>query len=248
MKKLLTILLTLFLFSSAYAEARVVDKLEYRDGVAYAVGESEGFSGKLVTTYSNGKKETEINYQDGKQEGLDIWWWRNGNKGRESNYKNGKLNGLETEWYKGGIKQIETNYKDGEKHGLETRWNRNSVKQRETNYTAKQVININISQVVEEQITLLGSEADLNHLDVSEVTDMAGLFEWSDFNGDISKWDVSNVTNMSEMFKSSQFKGDLSKWGISNVTDMSGMFSSAFAFAFDLGFSNFILSSSFPFL
>jgi antitoxin component YwqK of YwqJK toxin-antitoxin module len=74
MKKLLTILLTLFLFGSAYAEVRVVDKLEYRDGIAYAVGESEGFSGKLATTYSNGKKETEINYKNGKQEGLDIWW------------------------------------------------------------------------------------------------------------------------------------------------------------------------------
>ena len=51
-----------------------------------------------------------------------------------------------------------------------------------------------IMKIVEEQITILGSEADLNHLDVSEVTNMASLFEWSDFNGDISKWDVSNVT------------------------------------------------------
>ena len=134
MKKLLTILLTLFLFSSAYAESRVVDKLEYRDGVAYAVGESEGFSGKLVTTYSNGKKETEINYQDGKQEGLDIWWWRNGNKGRESQYKNNQLDGLETEWGENGYKEAEAHYINGKKDGLETKWFRTGEKSRETNY------------------------------------------------------------------------------------------------------------------
>ena len=76
-----------------------------------------------------------------------------------------------------------------------------------------------IMKIVEEQITILGSEADLNHLDVSEVTNMASLFEWSDFNGDISKWDVSSVTNMNEMFKVSQFNGDISKWDVSNVTE-----------------------------
>lgn len=63
MKKLLTIFLTLFLFSSAYSEARVVDKLEYRDGVAYAVGENKGFSGQLVT--KNMKHETRIIFKNG---------------------------------------------------------------------------------------------------------------------------------------------------------------------------------------
>jgi antitoxin component YwqK of YwqJK toxin-antitoxin module len=135
MKKLLTILLTLFLFSSAYAEVRVVDKLEYRDGIAYAVGEGEGFSGKLVTTYSNGKKETEINYQDGKQEGLDIWWWRNGNKGRESQYKNNQLDGLETEWRENGYKEAEAHYINGKQDGLETEWFRTGEKYRESNWS-----------------------------------------------------------------------------------------------------------------
>ena len=65
MKKLLTILLTLFLFSSVYAEVRVVDKLEYRDGIAYAVGESEGFSGQLAITTLDGEIKT--SYKDGKK-------------------------------------------------------------------------------------------------------------------------------------------------------------------------------------
>jgi len=122
MNKLLSLLLTLFLFSSVYAEARVIDKLKYRDGIAYAVGENEGFSGQLVTHYSNGKKEIEINYKNGKQEGLDTWWYRNGQKGRKSHYKNNKLDGLETEWLDDGSIEATINWRNGKKIGLETRF------------------------------------------------------------------------------------------------------------------------------
>ena len=68
---------------------RAVDNLEHRDSIAYAAGESEGFSGKLVATYSNGKKETEINYQDGRLFGLTTKYFKNGNKDIEIYYKNG---------------------------------------------------------------------------------------------------------------------------------------------------------------
>ena len=58
----------------------------------------------------------------------------------------------------------------------------------------------NIKKIVKEQVELLGNEADLNHLDVSKVTSMSGLFRESQFNGDISKWDVSNVTDIEKIF------------------------------------------------
>lgn len=84
--------------------------------------------------------------------------------------------------------------------------------------------NDNIKKIVNTEIMKYGFKADLNHIDVSKVTDMSFLFADSEFNGDISKWDVSNVTDMAGMFYNSKFNGDISKWDVSNVEDMGGMF------------------------
>ena len=71
--------------------------------------------------------------------------------------------------------------------------------------------------------------ANLNWLDVSNITNMNGIFHDMPFNGDISEWDVSNVKDMANMFDSCiQFTGintDLSKWDVSSVENMNAMFS-----------------------
>ena len=58
----------------------------------------------------------------------------------------------------------------------------------------------NIQDIVRNELSKLGPEADLNHIDVSKVTNMDSVFRLSQFNGDISMWDVSNVRNMDHMF------------------------------------------------
>ena len=85
----------------------------------------------------------------------------------------------------------------------------------------------NFRSVVRSEIKRLGNKADLNHIDVSQVTDMYSLFYKSKFNGDISKWDVSKVNSMFGMFSNSKFNGDISKWDVSNVENMWCMFNNS---------------------
>ena len=68
--------------------------------------------------------------------------------------------------------------------------------------------------------------ANLNDIDVSEITDMSELFRHLDPHKiDISEWDVSNVTDMDYMFAYCEnFNCDLSDWDVSNVVTMIAMF------------------------
>ena len=97
-----------------------------------------------------------------------------------------------------------------------------------------------LKQLIDQEIKEHGRYCSLNHIDVSNIQDMSGLFQYSDFNGNISKWDVSDVTNMNSMFQDSKFNGDISMWDVSNVTDMGWMFAGS---AFNGDISNWDVSN-----
>lgn len=104
----------------------------------------------------------------------------------------------------------------------------------------------NLARVLKEELDRLGHDADLNHIDTSEVTDMYCLFTdlgdigkkndyYKDVNPDISKWNVSNVKDMRYMFyKCYNFNCDISEWDVSNVKMSQFMFKGCESFNQDL--------------
>jgi len=63
-----------------------------------------------------------------------------------------------------------------------------------------------LKDLINQEMEKNGPNCDLNHIDVSSVTNMNNMFLYTQFNGDISKWNVSNVTNMRFMFNSNDFE------------------------------------------
>lgn len=82
-------------------------------------------------------------------------------------------------------------------------------------------------QAVRESMENYGHDCDLNHLDVSRVTNFRSIFQNLPFCGNISNWDVSNAITMERMFEGSFFNGNISKWNVSNVVSMSYMFANS---------------------
>ena len=107
------------------------DDLENRNGVTYLADEETPFTGRAESFYRNGQKRKEVNFKDGKPDGLWTWWNEDGKKEEERTYKDGMEDGLWTKWHWNGQKYKEVTYKDGKKDGLETHWYENGQKKGE---------------------------------------------------------------------------------------------------------------------
>jgi antitoxin component YwqK of YwqJK toxin-antitoxin module len=143
MIKIYILILGLFFscFTEVFAEPSVrvitVDKTEVKNDLRYEIGQITPFTGLVRGMYTNGKKEIEINYKEGKKEGVQTSWDEKGNKRLEVNYKNGKSEGLLTTWYENGQKKGEVNYENGKLQGVGITWHENGKKRSELNYNRK---------------------------------------------------------------------------------------------------------------
>jgi len=114
--------------------------LELREGLMYIKGSDTLYTGEHSEFYENGQKKSEVNYKDGRVDGLSVYWHENGQKKLEGNWKDDKQNGLWVVWYKNGQKQQEENYKDGKWDGLSVYWYENGQKKLEETYKDGEII------------------------------------------------------------------------------------------------------------
>ena len=111
--------------------------------------------GKYQSWWDNGKKGSEVNFRDGKLEGMCQKWYRgadNSNEDRgqkeiECHYLNDKLEGVMREpqaryqeWWSNGQKWAKCYYIDGKKEGLYQEWYENGKKLKECHYINDQEV------------------------------------------------------------------------------------------------------------
>lgn len=91
-------------------------------------------------------------------------------------------------------------------------------------YTHRPSTRSSLQKIIQTVIEQRGVAADLNHIDVSKITNFSELFRDTLFVGDVSKWNVAAAKNMTGMFRGCPFNGDISNWNTGNVTSMFCMF------------------------
>ena len=111
------------------------------------------------------------------------------------------------------------------------------------NYVCQPKTKAELKEILRERLAK-DKNANLNDIDVSEMTDMFKLFANLDpHNIDISQWDVSKVEDMEDMFFGCEnLDCDLSDWDISKVINMRSMFEGCKKFNCDL--SNWDVSNA----
>ena len=65
------------------------DKIEERNSIFYEVNQATPFTGLVRDIYPDGKKKSEVNYKDGKKQGVSTEWHKDGTKKSETRYENG---------------------------------------------------------------------------------------------------------------------------------------------------------------
>ena len=101
---------------------------EFREGVFYAKGETEPFTGTAIFNRGDGSR-TETPFVNGKMHGTQIWYFKDGST-KTSEFVHGT--GTVISYYEDGSKKWETPYANGKMHGRRIEYNQDGSKKYES--------------------------------------------------------------------------------------------------------------------
>ena len=226
------------------------NELIWSEAQAYA----EQYGGNLISINSQGENDfitSKINSDvwigltDSIEEG--VWGWSDGNEYNFSNWRSGEPNnsgnGSTCRPHGEDYVLLTTSgeWNDGLEYYCGDRTPEKFIIEVKDQATPELLTDANIQTAVDLWVSdpsaATTTYGNISTWDVSQVTDMSGLFkDKTTFNDDIGSWNVTSVTNMSEMFRGATlFNQPIGAWDVSNVTNMGSMFSGANVFNQPIG-------------
>lgn len=115
-------------------ESRGSSQMFSDEGVLYALGDTEPYTGPVTDYHPNGVKSYQYEVINGKLQGTVTEWYKSRQKMTESTLKDGELVGVMTGWYKNGKKEYEMPLDGGEIHGTGTEYYESGQRKSQTPY------------------------------------------------------------------------------------------------------------------
>ena len=88
------------------------------NGVLYALGDTEPYTGPVIDYHPNGVKSYKVEVKKGVPQGTATEWYKNGQKMTETTLENGQATGAIKGWYRSGKLEYEMPIKNGEIDGI----------------------------------------------------------------------------------------------------------------------------------
>ncbi len=73
--------------------------------------------GPKIDRFDNGSKKQELNYSDGKKNGIFQRWFPNGQLEKRGNYRDDRFDGFFEAWNEEGVRKWKGFYQEGKQHG-----------------------------------------------------------------------------------------------------------------------------------
>lgn len=111
---------------------------EYRDSEGKAVKH-----GAYIAWYESNRKQAEVNYRHGKEDGPTTLWYPDGKKMLQGNYRDGEREGVWMRWYENRIKELETEFSKGKKSGHDRKWDETGILMADVEWNDGELVRVN---------------------------------------------------------------------------------------------------------